>query len=1217
MASRNKNGVCFVMLIFILLYSDLQHTRLFCLGQRASTPVASYGVNMTFYLGDEKYCVPGSIWEHAGLSETTQRGWEDVPWQALPSTTATCKENKDVCRGMHEDVLFSANGSQFSCWCPAGTFRPPPYDKEQACQPCEAGDVCPAFTDIRLTCPLGSTSDGLGCVPSAGYRMVAGQGVMKWRWGYSVAVGWPVDNVYDFAQSVECFPGACAGSCAAIPRATEGDAGCVCAVGYYNDKDARDSLDIPACKVCPAGHYCPVGSESPLECPLYTTTPYEGAGRLEECRCKPGAYATEDPDRACAQRDPTQNSSTFTAPCLFFGDSRCDIPQPCPLYDTCLGGVARVCLPGEFVKKGECLPCPVGKVCLDGITAVPCPGGASTGGWSSSQSLACFCTVGFHRVLVPGSRHGFVCEQDLVPRSMHYNISADIPPAYTTYMWFGQYEQPDFDSYDLLGILFAISPLYTELRVYTLTAPDRIVSSRVSIPRGALRGACTFVRTGVSRMSAMQAGTLELSMTMVCFSFDVLIGRLYLRPDMTIDVEANVRWVPVVSLRGMSTYSIFAVPATRKVVVCISDVSFVPGNSSNITYNMYAIYFDNEKHLLDHPVPRTVSSETPAGIDMNAAQIWTYGDALALLFLGPDGAVLHSLVLDEKLAAFEARAISPELLGKTLYQEALVPIRTVLQDELYYSTPAVVLNTPVPVIGSISENQTAVSRVAIGVIQSARSLARHDWPKHGLVCPPGFARASSPVPFCLICAVGAYCIDGLAFRCPKDTLSVPGSFDVKHCMCSPGYFLSNASNTCLLCPLGFVCSGTTLEPMSCPVGTHTLKVGATDVSMCNCVPGLYRAHKLSPECTPLPIGLYANTNGTLVLECPENKTTLSRASVGLNKCVCNKGYCESAGQRCERCRANVPCNANTSCLDATIECGPAYELAQTLDRCVCRAGYISTTERMKGGSTCSLCPRGYYCNEPLGISMTPCPLLMTSQSMGLSSKTQCTCVNQGLQPYLSALGEMMCVCTEGYYGPPEACVRCPAHSTSIIRRTSNISACICDRGFFRQEASGAVECKLCPKGYICLNEQLMPCPGGTYGPAQGQYKFDACIPCISSQVTALWQGQTLSSPASHWASCIKTFLPVLVHESHPPPKERPVVDFTFKATGLDIPDGQVLAEYLRRLTGSEIVRVVSVVHDMYYHTGHVVIEAVPGKKERPSTLVFVPFCIFRVLCPLC
>jgi hypothetical protein len=42
---------------------------------------------------------------------------------------------------------------------------------------------------------------------------------------------------------------------------------------------------------CPAGNYCPEGSESPVQCPIGTFGEGEGASKLSQCKPCPPGYA--------------------------------------------------------------------------------------------------------------------------------------------------------------------------------------------------------------------------------------------------------------------------------------------------------------------------------------------------------------------------------------------------------------------------------------------------------------------------------------------------------------------------------------------------------------------------------------------------------------------------------------------------------------------------------------------------------------------------------------------------------------------------------------------------------------------------------------------------------------------------------------------------------------------------------------------------------------
>jgi hypothetical protein len=69
--------------------------------------------------------------------------------------------------------------------------------------------------------------------------------------------------------------------------------GQICAEGYYcvggaKNKNPRDKITG---NICPKGAYCPENSSSPSICAGGTSTLYDGAVAVEDCKeCYPGYY---------------------------------------------------------------------------------------------------------------------------------------------------------------------------------------------------------------------------------------------------------------------------------------------------------------------------------------------------------------------------------------------------------------------------------------------------------------------------------------------------------------------------------------------------------------------------------------------------------------------------------------------------------------------------------------------------------------------------------------------------------------------------------------------------------------------------------------------------------------------------------------------------------------------------------------------------------------
>lgn len=64
------------------------------------------------------------------------------------------------------------------------------------------------------------------------------------------------------------------------------------------------SAAVESCKTCPAGYYCPSGTDTPQPCPMGTFNPYVGQNELTDCTaCTAGSACTQialdEPDTHC------------------------------------------------------------------------------------------------------------------------------------------------------------------------------------------------------------------------------------------------------------------------------------------------------------------------------------------------------------------------------------------------------------------------------------------------------------------------------------------------------------------------------------------------------------------------------------------------------------------------------------------------------------------------------------------------------------------------------------------------------------------------------------------------------------------------------------------------------------------------------------------------------------------------------------------------------
>lgn len=142
---------------------------------------------------------------------------------------------------------FSATGSTTCTVCPSNTTSPVSSMTAASCRPivCTNGTVNPPLCNV---CPAGKMLTNNQCVdiPKPVVEVI------------------PVKNDDRVLRTIELPK----------PKIVEP---CVSQSGYYTDNNGF-------CQICPIGHYCPGKTNSPIVCPIGTTTTYQGAKSEIECK---------------------------------------------------------------------------------------------------------------------------------------------------------------------------------------------------------------------------------------------------------------------------------------------------------------------------------------------------------------------------------------------------------------------------------------------------------------------------------------------------------------------------------------------------------------------------------------------------------------------------------------------------------------------------------------------------------------------------------------------------------------------------------------------------------------------------------------------------------------------------------------------------------------------------------------------------------------------
>jgi hypothetical protein len=176
---------------------------------------------------------------------------------------------------------------------------------------------------------------------------------------------------------------------------------------------------------------------------------------------------------------------------------------------------------------------------------------------------------------------------------------------------------------------------------------------------------------------------------------------------------------------------------------------------------------------------------------------------------------------------------------------------------------------------------------------------------------------------------------------------------------------------------------------------------------------------------------------------------------------------------------------------------------------MCDAGYYCKSGAKKpepedGGISGSTCPKGGYC--PKGaISPSKCPAGQLMLIEGTSDDTKCTLCPRGYYCEQTDQPIPTGKCKAGYYCGYGETVSAPAGQTAAIGEYAPEGSAFptkCPRGY-KQKFAAQEECVVCSAGNLCDEtglEDSIPCPQGFYCPAVTTYTdvtLYGKIPCPS------------------------------------------------------------------------------------------------------------------------
>ena len=232
--------------------------------------------------------------------------------------------------------------------CAAGKYNPSTFATASSqCAVCPPGKICTTEGLAQYTDPT-NCPEGFYCSPLG--DKTAGDKTAQCVAGYHCAE--------NSALPIDCPGGHYCDGTATVQK---------CLAGYYCTARATKSNPTTAAEgggICPAGHYCPLGSDSPIACPPGTYNPATAGENDGACLpCPAGKF--------CLNAGETSSSGSCTAGYKCAAAVR-STPTPaadkCSTDHYCDGGVSEIACATDReyqpnTGQSACLTCPSGFRC--------------------------------------------------------------------------------------------------------------------------------------------------------------------------------------------------------------------------------------------------------------------------------------------------------------------------------------------------------------------------------------------------------------------------------------------------------------------------------------------------------------------------------------------------------------------------------------------------------------------------------------------------------------------------------------------------------------------------------------------------------------------------------------------------------------------------------------------------------------------------------------
>ena len=349
---------------------------------------------------------------------------------------------------------------------------------------------------------------------------------------------------------------------------------------------------------------------------------------------------------------------------------------------------------------------------------------------------------------------------------------------------------------------------------------------------------------------------------------------------------------------------------------------------------------------------------------------------------------------------------------------------------------------------------------------------------------------------CVRCPSGAFCTTGAAEPTDCSPGTVQPQPEQGECIrCEAGRFMNESGQTaCRNCTLGAHCAIGSSSPLPCDAGTFGNATGLESQADCHACPSGHFCFAGAVEATVCSAGTFAeNERSELCEACGEGTYQGNEGATACNDCApgytCPKGSVVQIPATCKEKNflnntlaatlddpmdACMPCPAGSWCAGGSTQpqqCSRGTFCPANASRPIeCAAGRFGSTPGLTNASCSGVCTLGHFCEAASSIPQ-PCPSgrYHDPALYVLVSEDDCARCPRGVWCNSGVANP----CAPSTYNDREgasdlgACLPCPANSRSPLNSTS-IDDCVCKRLYYdRLNATGQVECDLCPVGSGC------------------------------------------------------------------------------------------------------------------------------------------------------